>query len=67
MLYTDAEQVRCRMNHIGRVCNEATNYGRDPLPEKFAALDREWLALADLYADHARLFNGGVEIEEATT
>lgn len=67
MLYTDAEQVRCRMNHIGRILNEATNYGRRPLPEKFTNLHNEWLALSAVLIDRTKLYNGGVEIEEATT
>lgn len=68
MIYKSLEDVRCRSNKIARVLNEATHYGRRPLPKEFADLGREWDELAAIYQSptkYPELFKGGVEVVEA--
>lgn len=64
MLYKSFEDVRVRSNQIGYSLNEATHYGRRPLPPEFADLDREWNELAAIYQNPAKypaLFKGGAK------
>ena len=63
MLYTCMNDARIRANIIGVKLNEATNYGRRPLPPEFADLSREWRELAVLKP--ADFLTGGVEVAEA--
>lgn len=65
MLYKSLEDVRCRSNKIALKLNEATHYGRRPLPPEFADLAREWDELADIKP--ADFVKGGVEVVETTT
>lgn len=61
MLYKSLEDVRVRSNQIGYSLNEATHYGRRPLPPEFADLDREWNELAAIYRNPTKypaLFKG---------
>ena len=53
MLYTDANEIRGRMNELGMILNEATDHRR------------EWLELAEVWHDLRNMSNGGVEIARA--
>lgn len=66
MLYTDMNPVRCRMNRLADKINEATNYGRRSLPERFFELQREYDALMNVFMNPA-LLKDGVEIAETPT
>lgn len=59
MTYNNMNDVRIRMNVIALKLNEASNYGRRPLPPQFADLHREWLALADIKPAE---FKGGTTV-----
>ena len=65
MLYTDANEIRGRMNELGVILNKATDYSRRELPTEYADHRREWLELADVWHDLRNMSNGGVEIARA--
>ena len=51
MIYQNPEQIRCRINVIGRIINEARNYGRRSLPAAYADFQREYDELHAARAD----------------
>lgn len=64
MLYTDLNDVRIRLNKLGYKLNEATRYGRQPLPAEFADIEREHNELMKVYMK-PYLLKEGVEIVPA--
>lgn len=64
MLYTDLNDVRIRLNNLGYKLNEATKYGRQPLPAEFADIEREHNELMKVYMK-PNLLKEGVEIVPA--
>ena len=61
MTYTNMNDVWLRSNKIALILNEATKYGRRPLPPQFNDLHNEWRTLANIKpAD----FKGGSTIVE---
>ena len=66
MTYTNSEQIRCRINVIGRIINAATNYGRRSLPAAYADFEREYDELHDARINYSWYCKGNsIEIEEA--
>ena len=63
MLYTNLNDVRIRLNRLGYILNEATRYGRRPLPNEFADIEREHNELMKIYMQPS-LLKDGVEIKE---
>ena len=63
MLYTNLNDVRIRLNRLGYRLNEATRYGRQPLPAEFADIEREHNELMKIYMQPS-LLKDGVEIRE---
>ena len=55
MIYECLEDVRHRSNFLGVILNEATKYGRQPLPAEFEPIAREHRALSDIYMNPALL------------
>ena len=65
MTYNCMNDVRIRMNRVAIKLNEATYYGRRPLPKEFADLRREWRELADIKPADFKGGSAGVEVKEA--
>lgn len=48
MIYRNMNDVRIRANKIANILNQATNFSRQPLPDEFNDLDREWHDLVSI-------------------
>lgn len=48
MIYRNMNDVRIRANQIANILNQATNFSRQPLPDEFNDLDREWHDLVSI-------------------
>lgn len=64
MFYHDMNQIRCRLNRLGVILNEGTDYARRPLPATLADFKREHDELIGIYGKPDRL-KDGVFIAEA--
>lgn len=68
MIYQNPEQIRCRINVIGRIINEARNYARRSLPAAYADFQHEYDELHAARADCTWFCKSkSIEIREATT
>lgn len=63
MIYRNMNDIRIRANHIAALLNQATNFSRQPLPEQFKDLDREWCDLVSIKPKD--VIGGSVEVKEA--
>lgn len=63
MIYRNMNDIRIRANKIADILNQATNFSRQPLPEEFNDLDREWLDL--VFIKPCDVKGNSVEVKEA--
>lgn len=64
MIYRNMNDVRIRANKIANILNQATNFSRQPLPDEFNDLDREWHDLVSIKPIDVK--NNSVEVKEAS-